>query len=122
MMMNPLNGNSLHSSQVDHELVSRLRQAGIMTALIDLKSFRLRNYWKHPQLMIRDGWRLSPDCDPTRDQPRCYLLGDTHRIGQRLIFDRHMGRIKLLTFSRDYSQEIQYDVASGEILSNRATA
>ncbi|MEW6277852.1 MAG: hypothetical protein AB1758_04445 [Candidatus Eremiobacterota bacterium] len=112
------NGNFLH--RVDPELLGSLREAGLQTALADLRSFRVKSYWKQPQLLLRDGWRLASDETVVEGRkPRCYVLGDARKVGQRLIFDRDLCRVRLVTFNREQAQEIQYDMERGEVLCNR---
>lgn len=116
-----MNGNFLYSSRVDGEVLRRLHSAGIQTALVDLRSFRVRNYWRQPQLMIRDGWQIDPEVNTRREHPRSWILGDPRQTGQKLVFDRNLGRIKLTSYSRGLAQEVVLDLNTDQILANRMT-
>ena len=108
------------SPQVDRELVDELKRGGLLSALVNLKSNRLWKYLRQPQLLLYDGWKLTPDCAIDRLSPRSYMLGDGHTMGQQLVLDRTNSLATLRTFVRVRVQEIKVDLSSGEILSNRA--
>lgn len=112
------NGNYIYSSHVDGSLLGHLRDAGFSSAIVDLKSFRVRGYWSNPKRMIQDGWKLAPGVDTRRSMPREWVLGD-NLSGQRLSFDREHGLIRLLTFVRDYAQSITLELSSGRVLRNQ---
>lgn len=116
-----MNGNFLYTSQVDNSLLKALRTAGIVAALVDLRSFRIRNYWRQPQLMIRDGWQLAPETNPGRESPHSWVLGDPATVGQRLTFDRATGRVRLVTYHRSRRQEVVLDLNTDQVLANRLT-
>lgn len=112
------NGNVFYQSHVDVSLLGHLRDAGLISALVDIKSFRVKSYWNKPKIMLQDGWKLIPTCDPRRSMPREWVLGDTHH-GQKLSFDREQGLVKLLTYIRDYAQELVLDLNNGAVVQNR---
>ncbi|MCE7874977.1 hypothetical protein DYH09_32070 [bacterium CPR1] len=112
------NANVFYSSHVDASLLSNLRSAGMMSALVDLKSFRVKSYWAKPKLMLQDGWRLAPNCDPRRGPPNQWILGD-HLNGQCLTFDRDRGVVHLTTYVRNYGQEIALALETGQVVHNR---
>lgn len=112
------NGNAYYSSHVDGGLISHLHGAGLMSALVDMRSFRVKSYWSKPKVMLQDGWRLVPGCDPRRTMPREWMLGDA-QSGQRICFDRENGLVRLLTYVRHFGQEITLDIESGRVLQNR---
>jgi hypothetical protein len=108
----------MYSSHVDGGLLSHLHNAGLKSAIVDLKSFRVRGYWANPKRMLQDGWKLGPSTDPRRGLPREWMLGDSVS-GQRISFDREHGLVRLLTYVRDYGQQITVEVDSGRVLHNQ---
>ncbi len=106
-------------SQVSPELLNQLRRAGLVAALPDVRSLRLRRYLSQPKQLLRDGWRLSEDCSTDSDAPRRYVLGHPGQVGQQLQLDRQANVLILRTEFRSNAQEIAFDFASGEVLSNR---
>lgn len=106
-------------SQVSPDLLNQLRRAGLVSALPDVRSVRLRRYLSQPKCLLRDGWRLDEDCCIEQDAPRRYVLGHPGQLGQQLQLDRQANVLILRTVFRNKAQEIAFDFASGEVLSNR---
>ncbi len=113
------NGNMLYQSQVDDYLLASLHGVGLIQALVDVRSFRVRSYWGKPQLMLRDGWQLAPGTNPRRDAPRSWVLGSPGGVGQKLTFDRNLSRVRLTTFDRSQVHELVLDMNTNEIVTNR---
>lgn len=114
-----MNGNMLYQSQVDDYLLNTVLGAGLMQALVDVRSFRVKSYWRQPQLMLRDGWALSPEINPRRDTPRSWVLGNPQGVGQKLSFDRNLSRVRLTTFNRRLAHELVLDINTNQVVSNR---
>lgn len=106
-------------SQVSPDLLMQLKRAGLVGALPDVRSLRLRRYLSQPKQLLRDGWRLSENCSTEQDAPRCYVLGHPGTLGQQLQLDRQANVLILRTEFRNRAQEIAFDFSSGEVLSNR---
>lgn len=106
-------------SQVSPELLQQLKRGGLLGALPDVRSVRLRRYLTQPKQLLRDGWRLSDDCSIDQDAPRRYVLGLPGLLSQSLQLDRGAHVLILRTEFRNRAQEIAYDFLSGEVLSNR---
>ncbi|MBI3930252.1 MAG: hypothetical protein HY319_32245 [Armatimonadetes bacterium] len=106
------------SSEVLPELMERLQSAGVTEALANVCSSRMRIYLSRPVKLLRDGWRLAPDCGQAPGEARTYVRGDMNRVGQRLEFHRESLRGRLVTRVYGQVQEITFATDSGEVAAN----
>ena len=98
-------------------LINKLKDAGLITAISNVKSTRFKRYLKKPAQMLRDGWKL--DADPASPE-RVYTLGGNHGFHQEMRVHREKKQVEILTVSHrgEQSQRIIFCMREKGVVEN----
>lgn len=108
------------STQIVPELASRLREAGLLTAIVTLESPRFKHYLKKPANLLHDRWIY---LERGVDRSVLYRLGTQRSLRQDLTIKPGQGVALLETHDprSGRSQAIEFDMRSRRVISNIVT-
>ena len=110
----------LPSSTIVPELESRLRETGLLTAIVTLQTPRFKHYLKKPANLLHDRWVY---LERGADRSVLYRLGTQRGLHQDLVIKPAEGRAVLETCDprTGRSQAIEFDMRKREVVSNVVT-
>ena len=108
------------SARIVPELEKRLRESGLLTAIVTLDSPRFKHYLKKPANLLHDRWTYMERDDASGV---LYRLGSERGIRQELTISRRTKQATLKTFDPRAGREqvLVFDLVRKEVLSNRVT-
>jgi len=105
------------SARIVPELEKRLRESGLLTAIVTLDSPRFKHYLKKPANLLHDRWTYME-----RDDARgvLYRLGSERGIRQELNISRRTKQATVTTYDprAGREQSIVFDLVSKAVISN----
>ncbi len=105
------------SSRIVPDLSSRLKQSGLLTAIVTLDSLRFRGYLKKPGSLLNDRWTFVEKDD---SPGVLYRLGDERGVFQELAICRRSKTVTLSTVDRRAGrrQVILYSLVEKAVIRN----
>jgi hypothetical protein len=112
---NPM--NQRYSARIVPELVTSLRDEGLLTSLVTLDTPRFANYLNRPANLLHDGWSY---VDVEVEGSALYRLGDPEGIRQELTICRQTRQATLTTYHPQVGkmQRLVYSLSGKDILEN----
>jgi hypothetical protein len=108
-----------YSARLVPELVSSLRDQGLLTSLVTLDTPRFANYLRRPAKLLHDGWSYV-EVEGESEVGALYRLGDSDGIRQELTICRQTYQATLTTYSPALgrAQRMVYSMTGKNVLEN----
>lgn len=106
------------SARIVPELDKRLKESGLLTAIVTLDSPRFKAYLKKPAKLLHDRWSFA---ETEERQSVVYRIGSERSIRQELTICRNTKQATLLTVdpSAGREQTLVFDLREKSVLANK---